>query len=87
MFVKVVQHVQRRGLLQTFRQAAVEANHLDILFSQVLSDICYQFLVCAVAISAVPLARETGALFTSMSSHVECVETALDGKVVKSKFL
>ena len=73
MFVQVVQYVQRRRLLQIFRQAAVEGDQSYIFWPQVLSEICYQFLVCTVAIFAVPLARKTGALFASMSGHVKCV--------------
>ena len=49
MFVQVVQYVQRRRLLQIFRQAAVEGDQSYIFWPQVLSEICYQFLVCTVA--------------------------------------
>ena len=47
MFVQVVQYVQRRRLLQIFWQAAVEGDQSYIFWPQVLSEICYQFLVCS----------------------------------------
>ena len=82
MFVQVVQYVQRRGLLQIFRQAAVEGDHSYIFWPQGLSEICYQFFVCTVAILyAQLLARKTGALFVSMSGHVKCVVTSRKANV------
>ena len=77
VFFQVVQYVQHRRLLQAFRQAAVKDDQLNVLFSQVLSEICNQLLVSRVAIFAVPFAQETGAFFEGMTCHVQCVETAV----------